>query len=204
MNGLTEQQIWQAFKAGSDEALSYMYRQYANTLYNYGMQMTPKSEVVQDAIQDLFCDLIQSRSRLGETTSIKFYLMGSLRNRLVRTLKYKENDLLFDSLDNTDGTSRSSREGFKIALPTTLSEFNDPFSGETNAAFQEAFNLMPEKQREAILLYYYEDMSYQEISEIMQMTKVKSARALIYRALESLTSLLKVEYLVCLLLTLRF
>lgn len=196
MNGLTEQQIWQAFKAGNDDALSYMYRQYANTLYNYGMQMTSKSEVVQDAIQDLFCDLIQSRARLGETTSIKFYLMGSLRNRLVRILKYKENDLLFDSLDN--------KEGFQIALPTTLSEFNDPFASETNAAFQEALNLMPEKQREAILLYYYEDMSYQQISEIMQMTKVKSARALIYRALESLTSLLKVEYLVGFLFTLCF
>ena len=85
-----------------------------------------------------------------------------------------------------------------VPLPalTLLYTINIQFTADVNGILQDALNRLPEKQREAIILYFYENMSYHQISEIMQMTKVKSARALIYRALDSLTALLgKADYL---------
>ncbi|MCK5371360.1 MAG: sigma-70 family RNA polymerase sigma factor, partial [Cyclobacteriaceae bacterium] len=42
------------------------------------------------------------------------------------------------------------------------------------------------RQKEAVIYFYYEGMSYQEIADIMGLQKVKSARKLIYRAIEAL------------------
>jgi hypothetical protein len=39
----------------------------------------------------------------------------------------------------------------------------------------------------------FEGLSYEEIAQIMAMTKVKSARALVYRALESLSEDLTIQ-----------
>ena len=50
---------------------------------------------------------------------------------------------------------------------------------------------MTVRQRQAILLLYEEGMGYKEISEVMELNEVKSARKIIYRALASLRILLK-------------
>ena len=42
------------------------------------------------------------------------------------------------------------------------------------------------RQKEAVLYFYYEGMSYKEIADIMDLQKVKSARKLIYRSIDTL------------------
>lgn len=42
------------------------------------------------------------------------------------------------------------------------------------------------RQKEAVLYFYYEGLSYQEIADIMGFQNVKSARKLIYRAIDAL------------------
>lgn len=180
MQATSEQQIWEEFKAGSDEALSYIYQTYTNKLYNYGRQFSPNPDLVRDAIQDLFCEIIQSRERLGTTTSIKFYLFASLKHKLARHLQ-KEGKLIYTDIHKEEG-------GFEIDLADELDLFDKIFPSDVNKSIVEACEKLPQKQREAIAMYFFEEMSYDEIAKLMAMTKVKSARALVYRALESLAN----------------
>ena len=179
MKELVDEQIWEAFIAGDDKALAYIYNTYANKLYNYGKQFTKKEEMVQDAIQDVFCELIQSRKKLAKTTSVKFYLFACIRNRVMHALR-KEDKYLHIHIE-------SKEAGFQVELLSENSFFRKFFNQETKTILENTFNNLPIRQREAIMLYFYEDMSYQEIADIMQIGKVKSARALVYRALESLS-----------------
>ena len=182
MQATSEQKIWEEFRAGSDEALSYIYQTYTNKLYNYGRQFSPNAELVRDAIQDLFCEIIQSRERLGTTTSIKYYLFASLKHKLARHLQ-KEGKLIYTDINKDDG-------GFEIDLADELDLFDKIFPSDVNKSIVEACEKLPQKQREAIAMYFFEEMSYDEIAKLMAMTKVKSARALVYRALESLANTL--------------
>lgn len=182
MEQFSEEQIWAAFKAGSDEALSYIYHSYVHKLYNYGRQFVPETDVVKDAIQDLFCEMIVARERLSETTSVKFYLYASLKRKLAR---YAEKQAKFVSV-TTD------TEAFALDIPQEGDLFTQLFSDDTNKLIADACAKLPQKQREAIALYFFEGMSYEEIAKLMAMTKVKSARALVYRALESLSESLGV------------
>ena len=182
MDKVSDSQLWNEFLKGSDSALETIYRQYVNVLYNYGRQFSSDTDLVRDAVQELFCELIQSRERLGATTSIKFYLLASLRNKLVRKVKHEDR---FSSSNDFGGD-------FQIDFAADSDILRELCLDQSGELLQEAFNKLPIKQREAILLYFYEDVSYEEIAQIMEMTKVKSARALIYRALDSLQEIFNV------------
>lgn len=46
--------IWESFLCGDDEAYTYIYRQYSQALYAYGMHFTSDKGLVEDCIQDVF------------------------------------------------------------------------------------------------------------------------------------------------------
>ncbi len=182
MKTVSDSQLWDEFLKGSDTAFETIYLQYVNVLYNYGRQFSHNDDLVRDAVQELFCELIQSRERLGATTSIKFYLLASIRNKLLRKVKHEDK---FQSLQDFGGD-------FQIDFACDADILRDLNLNQSGEMLKEAFEKLPAKQREAILLYFYEDVSYEEIAKIMEMTKVKSARALIYRALDSLQQIFNV------------
>jgi len=62
---LPETHWWITFLKGDDVALAHIYRAYAPKLFNYGRQFTPHDSLVQDAIQDVFFQLVDNRSKLA-------------------------------------------------------------------------------------------------------------------------------------------
>ena len=187
--------LWRQFKSGREEALVYLYRTYVNVLYNYGCQFTNQKETVRDAVQEFFIELIRNRQNLSDTSSIKFYLFRSFRRKLVRVLK-KENKFAKEEL--------TEKPGFQISHNPEMRYIKDQLDVEQKKLLKEKFSCLPEKQREALLLYYYEGLSYEEIAKLFEMTRVKSARVLIYRAIDNLASELKVYRDMLLMLTLFY
>lgn len=176
-----EQQIWMNFLCGDDSALSYVYRSYADTLYNYGRQFA-EAELVQDAIQDTFFDLIKYRGKLGQVQSIKGYLFACLRRKIVKKIKRNKTEI-FES--DMEGIAK-----FQVSIAAEeVFMINDDILVKLDL-LKKACNELSAKQREAIMLYYYEKLSYQEVADIMGMSRVSSARILIYRALDTLKLLL--------------
>lgn len=188
-------QLWRLFKNGREEALVFIYRTYVNVLYNYGCQFTRKKELVRDTVQEFFIELIRNKYNLGDTTSIKFYLFRSFRRKLVRALK-KENKVIKEEI--------KEEAGFQISHDPEMRYIKDQLDEEQRKFLKEKFNVLPEKQREALLLYYYEGLSYEEIAGLFAMTRVKSARVLIYRAIDNLARELKIYRDVLLLTALFF
>lgn len=177
-----EKLVWDEFIQGDSTALSYIYRHYVDKLFNYGRQFASE-QIVLDSIQDLFYDLIKSRENLSACNSVKAYLYASLRRKILRTKSKLKNEV--------DQSKIESETSFRIALvPDSKSIFDSKFSDQANI-IQKACNSLPLRQREAILLYYFEELSYKEIISIMHLKNVSSARMLVHRALRSLRSLLK-------------
>jgi len=61
---------------------------------------------------------------------------------------------------------------------------------ETADAVRRALDALPPRQRAALILRHYEDMSYQEIADVMD-TSVKSVERLLGRGREGLQRLLE-------------
>lgn len=179
-----DSEIWNDFIEGSDAALVSLYSNFVEKLYVYGCHLVKDDEgLVRDCIQDVFFELISKRERISKTVSPKFYLYASLRRRILRQNKRNRLILYKENLNDENG--------FLIEADQNLTFVNSSLSNEQKKIIAEACNKLSHRQREAIVLHFFEDMSYSEIATIMNLGKVKSARALIYRALASLLDVLK-------------
>jgi len=82
--------LWEDFKKGEKYALTQIYYHYADSLFRYGKKFSSDDELVKDAIQDLFFDLIRTRAKLGTTDLDKFLQInpGELSSGLILELKF--------------------------------------------------------------------------------------------------------------------
>lgn len=177
---ISETQIWKEFINGSDSAVSYLYRSYVDALYTYGRQFADNS-LVLDSIQDIYFDLIKSRKRLSEVKSVKAYLYASLRRKILKTKSKKLKMPEYNFEEN----------GFRISTATDGVTPLDQFTKGKIEILSNACNALPIRQREAILLRYYEQLPYEEIAVIMGIGKSSSVRMLVSRAISSLKILLE-------------
>jgi len=179
----TDREIWSAFDAGDEMAFNYIYRIYSASLFSFGSQISKDQGMVQDCIQNLFIGLRRKRGSLSEVKSIKSYLFKCLQRDLIREI-------------NKKGGTKFTTEGldecfFYIEISFETKLIQQERETEQRIMIQEALNQLTARQRQAVLLLYQEGMSYREIAEVMELNEVKSARKIIYRALDSLKSLLK-------------
>jgi RNA polymerase sigma factor (sigma-70 family) len=154
---LSEKEVWLSFQAGSEEAFSFLFHAHYNDLYRYALKIAGNESVAKDAIQELFITLWRSRQRLGAVTAVKPYLMKSLRRDLLR------------------GVPKSRKVHAKLKA---FRETNIVFSAEEITIRDESWavrkqcllqqlNHLSRRQREVVYLRYYDDLSYEEISQVM-------------------------------------
>jgi RNA polymerase sigma factor (sigma-70 family) len=173
----SDAELWDAFLSGSKEAYAYMYQKYAKVLFNYGFKIAPDRDLVEDCIQDLFLIILETRERLGHTTSIKFYLMRSLRREIVRKLN---NDHRFSN-SRLDGDDLL----FVVDFHYEPSWLDSQISKERAEALLQELNHLPARQKEAIFLKFFDNLSYEEIAGIMGI-ETTSAYKVIYKAIAAL------------------
>ena len=174
---LEEYQLWQRFKSGDQQAFASLYERYVGILYNYGYHISPHTSLVQDAIQDLFTDLWYTRQNLSDTTSVKYYLFRSLRRKIHR-------------LSQTYAPLETFPDPDKLPdLPHSMSEEALRIEKDTQEALirqlQQALSQLPERQKEAIRLRFFDNFELKEVAAIMQMNE-QSVRNLIQRSIKKL------------------
>ena len=172
-----DSEVWMSFKKGDESAFNFLYRKYAQQLFKYGCEFTPDREFVKDRVQDLYIYLRRNRAKLGDAPSIKAYLFKSLRRDVVREL-YK--------LNRYRNRPPNYNQNFDISLSHETKLINEQLTKEKKECLERALTKLTARQREAIILFYYENLSYREVAEVMEMKIVKSARKLIYRAIDTM------------------
>lgn len=171
----SDQEVWDMFKKGNELAFTYIYSNNINRLYNFGCQFTSNKEFVKDNIQDLFIRLRVSKKRI-EVQTIKSYLYKCLYRQLIKNLQKEK----------ITSQITGKEELFQITASSEEKLINTQLDSSRKDALNKALNGLNVKQRQAILLYYYEGISYMEITDIFKLKNVKSARKLIYRAIDKI------------------
>lgn len=154
--------LWSEVLEGKKQALATLFIQNYEHLYNYGRKIYDDGTIVEDAIQDVFATIWQTRDRLSQVSSVKSYLIISLRRRLFRILRKErmedpiEEDDFQEIIPDIEFTPR------EIVIGT---ENND----SSHESLVQILNQLPNQKKEVLYLYFYNGMDYDEISQIMDL-----------------------------------
>jgi RNA polymerase sigma factor (sigma-70 family) len=172
--GAAHEELWSRFRRGDRDAFAVIYRLYVNDLYNYGLHCCGDPERVKDGLQELFQELWQSRSQLSpEVHHIKYYLLSSFRRKLLRALQ-----------KDRRRRERTDVIPFDLELipPREHQIIEDETRSEQWRQLHQALAALTRRQREAIYLRFFQNLSYQEVADIMSM-KVDSVYNIISKSI---------------------
>jgi len=169
--------LWERFRKGDQEALNTIYRTHIDDLYHYGMHFCRDKERVKDCLQDLFQCLWHDREHLSnDVKNIRYYLISSLRRRLLRSLEKTRRNITEELGDAFD---------FKLIPPREEIIIENETYQQQVKLLHEGIAMLSRRQREAIYLRFYQNLSYDEIARLMTM-KVESVYNIVSKAIGSL------------------
>jgi RNA polymerase sigma factor (sigma-70 family) len=185
----SDSKLWDAYKNGDKEAFSFLFRKYYSPLFLYGSKIMQDQNALEDCIQELFMELWKSRSQV-EVKSVKAYLFKSLKYKIYRQLSQRK--ITSEAFLKEDMVFELSHDTFMINR-----------EDETERAKQliRAFDKLSNRQKEVIYLKYYLGLSYEEVSEIMEIN-YQVARNLLYLALRSMKKMISMVKLLIFILSL--
>lgn len=174
---LSDKEVWDSFKDGNESSFIHIYQTYFNVLYAYGRKFCKNEELIKDSIQDLFIYLRRNRPNFGETDSIKFYLYKALKRRIV-----KEESSWYNRLEE----EKEGEHYFEFTFSHEYYLIEREIDSASKERLNDSIKKLSPRKKEVIYYFFYEGMSYSQIQEIMGLENVKSARNLLYQALDFL------------------
>jgi RNA polymerase sigma-70 factor (ECF subfamily) len=164
---------WNDDGAGQADATGV---EYLDGLYSYALILTRNHAEAEDLVQETYVRAIPAMGRLRAGSNTKGWLFTILRNVWLNQLRKWRNGPQMIEMEIGDDVANSIVETSKDSHDLYVSKLE---AEQVRAAIQE----LPVDSREIILLREYEDLSYQEIANILDcpvgtvMSRLGRARA---------------------------
>jgi RNA polymerase sigma-70 factor (ECF subfamily) len=133
---------------------------HADALYSYALVLTRDPAHASDLVQETYMRALRALHRLREGSNMRGWLITILRNLWLNHLRSRSKAPRMLYLDSDEGKNVAAIDA------------SDPFSLHTARIDAErvhrALEVLPVTYREIILLREFEELSYQEIAEIIK------------------------------------
>lgn len=183
--------LWIRFLGGDDKAYTQIYNLYADDLFAYGMHFTSDRESVKDCIQEIFISTYKNRSKQKMVENVKYYLFSSLKYELFDLFKKSVEYYQIETIEPVFHTVYSVEDMF---VQAETDQYN-------KAKVKEILQSLTPRQHEVIYYRYVEEMSYDEIGQLMHMN-YQSVRNLLHRSIQKARELVP-DYIFSFLLILQ-
>ncbi len=178
-------------KEGDMEALRELIETHQHRVIGTVAKMLGDDSDAEDIAQQVFIRLWKSAGRYEPTAKFTTWLFKITRNLVFNELRRRKRHPA-TSLDRPLDASEPERT-LQIADSSVKAPDTTLLDDEMQAAIQRAIDELPETQRMAIVLRRYEDISYEEIGEILDLS-VPAVKSVLFRARTELREKLK-QYL---------
>jgi len=175
-------------KRGDRAAFAELVEKYKQPLFNFVFRTLRDEIETEDVAQNTFLQVWKSRARYERTAKFSTWLFTIARNlclnEIRRRARHPAESLEETHAEHDDQPSRQY-EDKKIFLPAETA-LHDELAQKIEKALAE----LPETQRTAILLCRQDELSYEEIAEILDCS-LSATKSLIHRGREFLKEKLK-------------
>jgi len=168
---------------GSESAYEELVRRHQKGVLNFIFRMVQNRQVAEELTQEVFIALVRNAGRYQPTAKFTTYLYTIASNVISKEWARQKRRPKFFSLsswwsdrDGADDFDPLEHVGDQGA--NTLLSFQ---RGEVSEAVNAALKFIPEHQREAFVLRRFQDLSYEEIADVLDVP-VGTVKSRIVRA----------------------
>lgn len=143
---------------GDKEAFGILVERYEGKLSRYVRRFTQSEDDISDILQVVFIKAYTNLQGFDTSRSFNSWIYRIAHNECVNYLKKKSGE-------------RVSFIDFDTILPHLFAEEESHTHAEkeeTKKMLETSLRTLSPKYREILILYYYDDLSYEEISEVLQ------------------------------------
>ena len=162
-NQYEDKRVWKAFQNGDREAFGILYHRYFSFLIQSSLRISSDQELVKDCIHDLFLEMWNKKINLGLPKSVRAYFYISIQRKIIRQLKRTK--------------SRTSREDLaflpeweETGLTIEKKIIAEQQSWRQQHDVYKVLNHLSKRQKEAVYLKYFANLSYSEIAGKMSIS----------------------------------
>ena len=175
-------------KKGDTAAVTELVEKYKQPVMNLAFRTVRDLTEAEDLAQNVFVQVFKSASRYQSKAKFSTWLFTIARNLCLNEIRRRSRHPA-ESLDaplpeQEDQPARQFEDTKSILPPDQL------LQGELVEKIERALACLPENQRTALLLCRQEELSYEEIAEVLDCS-VSATKSLIHRGRETLKEKLK-------------
>ena len=185
---MNELELIQGLQNGDEPAFKYLVDTYQDRVFNTTIGIVQNAEDAEDVAQEVFIQVYRSIHNFKGESKLSTWLYRIATTRSLDLLRSRKSKKRFGFIQRMFGESNEPMH--------EIPDFNHPgvaLDRKENAAkLFKAIAQLPENQKTAFTLHKLEDLSYQEISEVMQ-ASVAAVESLMHRAKQNLRKMLEKE-----------
>jgi RNA polymerase sigma factor (sigma-70 family) len=174
---MTEQELLNQLQNGNESAFKTLVETHQKRVFNTVLAIVQSFEEAEDISQDVFIEVYQSIHKFRGESKISTWLYRIATTKsleIIRKKKTQKRFAFFTNLFNDDNEVIHSPVEFEH--PGILLE-----NKERSKQLFKAINQLPDNQKVAYTLCNIEGLSYQEITEVMEVS-LSSVESLLFRA----------------------
>lgn len=183
---MNETELIQGLRSGDESAFKYLVDTYQDRVFNTAIGIVQNAEDAEDVAQEVFIQVFKSIHSFKGESKLSTWIYRITTTRALDLLRSRKSKKRFGFLQRLFGEGNEPLH--------ELPDFHHPgvtLDQKENAArLFKAINQLPENQKTAFTLHKLEDLSYLEISEIMQ-TSLAAVESLMHRARQNLRKILE-------------
>jgi RNA polymerase sigma-70 factor (ECF subfamily) len=159
---------------GEEAAFLALYERYREPIYRFAYRLLGSAALAEDITHDCFVSLLRRPEGFDPTrASLRTYLYAAVRNLALKQFRRPRLEVTLDELQ-VEPRATEAQQPLRQLLAAELS-----------AAVRRAIDRLPQLQREALILFEYEELSLAEIAAVVE-ADVGAVKARLARARENL------------------
>jgi RNA polymerase sigma-70 factor (ECF subfamily) len=154
---MTDERLLEQAASGDETSFAVIYERHRDLVFRFAYRLSQSREMAEEITHDCFLSLIKEPQRFKaqeQRASLRTYLCAAARNLAFKRLRRAGAETAIDDFSE-ELTAAESQGPLRLLLDAEVSE-----------AVCKAIGELPPLQREAVILFEYEELSLAEIAEV--------------------------------------
>lgn len=181
----SDEELLKLFRAGNASAFDALVHRYEGELFGYLNRYLRNRELAEDTFQTTFMTVYQKAETFEEGKRFKPWLYAIATNQAIDASRKRKRRQTISLENEWDSGESSAKAGSLRDVLESNNEKPDSLvmMDEKKVQVRKAIDTLPENLRQVLLLAYFHEFKYQEISEVLDIP-LGTVKSRLHAALE--------------------